>query len=53
MTARRYGKWPHELLELEPWQEGLAVLCTIRAAIQTAANIEQAKLVFPTVSMEI
>ena len=26
-VARRYGKWPHEVLDLDAWQLGLAVLC--------------------------
>lgn len=35
--AKRYGKWPHEVLELPPYELSLAMLCA-HAGRERAAN---------------
>jgi len=53
--ARRYGILPHEVLELDAWQLGLAVEC-YRQADATAAQLQerinqQGGMVFPVVML--
>ena len=52
-VARRYGILPHEVLELDAWQLGLAVEC-YRQSDATAAQLQerinnQGGMVFPVV----
>ena len=53
-VAKRYSKWPHEILDLEPWQEALAVLCLANAQLRTAENVQRASaggMVFPVINL--
>ena len=53
--ARRAGKWPHEVLELDAWQLGLAILCLEQhdaTRAQAVKRIIDGKgMVFPTVGV--
>lgn len=39
--ARRYGKLPHEVLDLDPWQLGLAFQCVQQAAASAAQTVQR------------
>lgn len=51
--ARRYGRWPHEVLDLSPEDLTLAVMCGELAARDLNKRIRQAKgMVFPTLALD-
>ena len=35
-AAKAYGKWPHEVLELDMWEIGFAMLCFQQAEATSA-----------------
>lgn len=41
--AHRYGKWPHEYLELDMFQQGMAMQCTRARDAQNAEDLNRAK----------
>ena len=41
MLATKLGKWPHEVLELDPWQIGLAMMCYQQADATSAQLLER------------
>ena len=53
--ARRYGHWPHEVLDLDAYQMGLACLCLEQhdaTRAQAVKRIIDGKgMVFPTVGV--
>jgi hypothetical protein len=44
------GKWPHEFLELDPFQEALALAC-VDLEIEHAMRIAKAGGVFPVLKV--
>lgn len=39
--ARRYGILPHQVLDLDPWEMGLARVCVQQAANTAAQTVER------------
>jgi len=56
MLASKLGKWPHEVLELDPWQLGLAMMCYQQADATSAQLLERMAQkgtpIFPTVCIK-
>ena len=55
--ANRFGKWPHEVIALDPAELALASACVEAADAETASRVARAKgikaMVFPVVSMRV
>jgi len=55
--ANRFGKWPHEVLLLEPGELALASACVEAADAESASRVMRAKgkkgVVFPVVSLRV
>ena len=49
--ARTYGKWPHEVLELDTEQQNFAVLCMLTHDAHVAQTVKSAGMVFPTLDL--
>lgn len=53
--GRRFGKLPHEILELSPWQISLAMQCRAQADATAAQMVQRlagsGKMVFPVVNL--
>lgn len=47
--ARTYGRLPHEILDLDGYALGVAVVCMLAADGQAVKDIERAGMVFPAV----
>ena len=52
-TARRYGKWPHQVLELDGFQQGLAALCMERAGKRLGTQLRASKGAIPAVAVVV
>ena len=56
MLASKLGKYPHEILELDPWQLGLAMMCYQQADEASAHLLDRlarsGSPVFPTVCIK-
>ena len=51
--AKRYGRWPHEVLDLSAEELTLAVLCGEVAASDLNKRLRRSKgMVFPTLSLD-
>ena len=50
--ATSYGRWPHEVLTLSPWQTAFAILCQRAAALAQQRQVAELGLVFPVVPIE-
>lgn len=55
--GRRYGRLPHEVLDLDPWQLGLALQCHQQADADSAhmlnrINNTKGGMVFPVVVLK-
>ena len=55
MLSSKLGKFPHEILELNPWQLGLCMLCYQQADATSAQLLERmansGTMVFPVVNL--
>ena len=49
--AKRYGRMPHEILELSPYELTLAWQCYLQANATLAQRVKAADMVFPIVDM--
>ena len=54
--AKRYGRLPHEILELSPWEISLAIECANQADATSAQMIERIRnqpggMIFPVVTV--
>ena len=56
LAAKTYGRMPHEILELDPWQIGFAMLCYQQAEATTGELVERLNRdgmpVFPVVVLK-
>lgn len=50
--ARRYGRLPHEVLDLTPYQLGIALVCVQAATEATATRARAGGMVFPVLSVD-
>jgi len=51
--AQRFGKWPHEVIGLDPFELALASACVEAADAESASRVARAKMVFPVVSLRV
>jgi hypothetical protein len=48
--AEAYGRWPHEVLELDAFQEGLALAC-LELRLDNAIRMAKGGGVFPVIQV--